>query len=170
MKNIQYVFASITRSCVSFWGVFVFLMHYPMAAYAVMGVGPDGIPTRVDPGIPAPGDGGLGGGAGDNFSNMSINIMNAMAYAPGLISATAYMTGLALAYFAVMRLKDYVENPRNYFLKDALVRFGASGALLALPFLYEVMTNNISAAAVSPMITPTRVGGITVAQVLGPTF
>jgi hypothetical protein len=61
---------------------------------------------------------------------------------PGLISIVAYMAGLALGVLGVLKLKDHVENPSQTPLKDGAVRLGAGGALLALPFLYEVLINS----------------------------
>ncbi len=71
----------------------------------------------------------------ENFIDNTLNL-------PGLISIVAYMAGLALGVLGVLKLKDHVENPSQTPLKDGAVRLGAGGALLALPFLYEVIIDS----------------------------
>lgn len=71
----------------------------------------------------------------ENFIENTFNL-------PGLISIVSYMAGLALGVLGVLKLKDHVENPSQTPLKDGAVRLGAGGALLALPFLYEVLIDS----------------------------
>lgn len=79
-----------------------------------------------------------------NFQNVTDNILNASASIPGLVSTVAYIAGLGLGVLGVLKIKDHVENPSQTPLKDGAIRLGAGGALLALPFLYTVIQNNLS--------------------------
>ena len=82
--------------------------------------------------------------ANQNMSNVSANIMTSSAQLPNLISIVAYIAGLAMAVFGIMKIKEHVDNPGQVKLKDGIIRLGVGGALLALPFVLNVMTNSLS--------------------------
>jgi len=91
--------------------------------------------------------------AAQNMSNVSTNIVKSSAGLPNLISIVAYIAGLAMAVFGIMKIKEHVDNPGQVKLKDGIIRLGVGGALLALPFILNVMTNTLSngqAGAVNP--------------------
>jgi hypothetical protein len=46
-----------------------------------------------------------------------------------------------------MKIKDHVENPGNEPLKNGAIRLAAGGALLALPIIFEAMTETIGDGA-----------------------
>ena len=79
-----------------------------------------------------------------NVDNVVTNFTDAIANFPKLITGLAYLAGITLGVLGVMKLKDHVENPQNNPLKDGAVRLAAGGSLLALPFLFNVMTGTIS--------------------------
>ena len=83
----------------------------------------------------------------DGLKEMTENFLDNTLNLPGLISVVAYMAGLALGVLGILKLKDHVENPSQTPLKDGAVRLGAGGALLALPFLYDVLINNLAGDA-----------------------
>lgn len=100
------------------------------------------------------------GAGAANFTQMGTNVINATGSVPGLISTVAYIAGLGLGVLGIMKVKDHVENPSQTPLKDGAVRLGAGGALLALPFLYEVIINNVSAADAGAGAAQTQLDGI----------
>jgi hypothetical protein len=86
---------------------------------------------------------GGGAGAGQGFSGATSNIQASTADLPGLISTVAYIGGAGLGVAGVLKMKQHVDNPGQTPLKDGLVRLGAGGGLLALPFVLESMTTTI---------------------------
>lgn len=82
--------------------------------------------------------------AAQNMSNVTKNIVTSTSALPNLISIVAYIAGLAMAVFGIMKIKEHVDNPGQVKLKDGIIRLGVGGALLALPFILNVMTNTLS--------------------------
>ena len=80
----------------------------------------------------------------NNFSTVSDNIVKSSENLPNLISTVAYVGGCGLGVAGVFKLKQHVDNPGQHPMKDGLVRLGAGGGLLALPFMTEAMTNTVS--------------------------
>lgn len=78
------------------------------------------------------------------LDNLTENFITSTQNLPGLVSIVAYIAGLALGVLGVLKLKDHVENPTQTPLKDGAVRLGSGGALLALPFLYEVIIGSLA--------------------------
>jgi hypothetical protein len=83
-------------------------------------------------------------GGGVNMNDVTTNITNASAGMPNMISIVAYIAGLAMGVFGLMKIKEHVDNPGQAKLKDGIIRLGVGGALLALPFILNVMTNSLS--------------------------
>lgn len=96
--------------------------------------------------------------AGDkNFSTVADNIVESSASLPNLISTVAYLGGCGLGVAGVFKLKQHVDNPGQTPMKDGLVRLGSGGALLALPFMTEAMTNTVSKGEDSDGVDPSKV-------------
>ncbi len=81
------------------------------------------------------------------FSQAADNIVDGSKTLPNLISTVAYIGGIGLGVAGVFKLKMHVDNPAQTTMKDGLVRLGAGGGLLALPFLTQAMTETIDAGA-----------------------
>ncbi len=93
--------------------------------------------------------------ANQNMSNVTDNIVKSSAGLPNLISIVAYIAGLAMAVFGIMKIKEHVDNPGQVKLKDGIIRLGVGGALLALPFILNVMTNTLN-NGVAGQVDPTK--------------
>lgn len=91
-----------------------------------------------------------------NFSTVADNITESATKLPDLISTVAYIGGCGLGVAGVFKLKNHVDNPGQTPMKDGLVRLGAGGGLLALPFLTQAMSNSIQGDG-SEAIDPTKV-------------
>ena len=76
---------------------------------------------------------------------LSTNIVNSAGTLPNMISTVAYIGGIGLGVAGIFKLKQHVDNPGQHPMKDGLVRLGAGGGLLALPYMTEVMTSTINA-------------------------
>jgi len=87
--------------------------------------------------------------AGKSFVDVTTNITDSSATLPNLITTVAYMAGIAMAVFGILKLKGHVDNPGQVPIKDGLVRLGCGGALLALPVILEAMTATIGDDGVS---------------------
>ena len=75
---------------------------------------------------------------------------------PAFISTIAYICGVGLAVAGIFKLKQHVDNPSQSPMKDGIIRLGAGGCLLTLPFIAEAMLNsmgNTDANTVSTMLT-----------------
>ena len=77
------------------------------------------------------------------FQGASENIQKSAQNIPELISTVAYIGGAGMGVAGVLKLKQHVDNPGQNPLKDGLVRLGAGGGLLALPFVLDSMTSTI---------------------------
>ena len=86
-----------------------------------------------------------GAEAAVSFQNVSANIVNSAGTLPNLISTVAYIGGVGLGVAGVFKLKQHVDNPGQTPMKDGLVRLGAGGGLLVLPYLTTAMQGTISA-------------------------
>lgn len=83
----------------------------------------------------------------NNFSSVASNIVTSIASLPSLLTALSYMFGILLGVLGIMKIKDHVENPGQTPIKDGAIRLAAGGALLALPIIFEAMTNTPGAGA-----------------------
>ena len=91
--------------------------------------------------------GGSQAHAAVDIGNVADNITNSSTTLPNLISTVAYVGGIGLGVAGVFKLKQHVDNPGQVAMKDGLIRLGAGGALLALPFLTDVMTGTVAQGA-----------------------
>ena len=87
--------------------------------------------------------------ATNNASTVANNIMTSSGSFPALINTFAYIGGIGLGVAGVFKLKQHVDNPGQAPMKDALMRLAAGGALLALPFLTNVIMGSVSAGDTS---------------------
>lgn len=87
----------------------------------------------------------------NNFSTVATNIKASSAQLPELISIVAYISGIGFAVVGIFKLKQHVDNPGQVLMKDGLIRLGAGGALLALPFLLDAMTNTVGTGGTAPV-------------------
>ncbi len=82
---------------------------------------------------------------GDGFNKTAEAIADSTSSFTRLIALTAYIGGTGLAVAGIFKLKQHVDNPGQVMMKDGLVRLGAGGGLLALPFVMTAMQETISA-------------------------
>lgn len=82
---------------------------------------------------------------------------------PDLIGIVAYIAGAAFGIAGIFKLKQHVDNPQQAELKDGLMRLGAGGGLIALPFVLQAVidsfggqTGESNLVAPSTFQAPTR--------------
>lgn len=71
------------------------------------------------------------------------NVVKATDQIPGFIGALAYLLGIFMGVFGVLKLKDHVLDPRQTPLAEAVKRFIAGGAFFALPTVGTVIKNTL---------------------------
>ena len=81
---------------------------------------------------------------GQTFEDVSRNIVTSAAGLPSMIETVAYVGGIGLGVAGIFKLKNHVDNPAQHPMKDGLVRLGAGGGLLALPYLTQAMAGSIN--------------------------
>jgi len=84
------------------------------------------------------------------FQTATGNIKTSASDIPNLISTVAYIGGAGLGVAGVLKMKQHVDNPTQTPLKDGLVRLGAGGGLLALPFVLDSMGSTIGTGGTVP--------------------
>lgn len=78
-----------------------------------------------------------------NFSSIFERISDSFVGTPGLISATAYLTGMILAVTALIKLKEHFDSPTQVSIRESLGRAVIAGALFAMPTVIDVVTATI---------------------------
>ena len=89
-------------------------------------------------------EGGAAFAGAVNFSDVSRNIVSSAGTLPNLISTVAYIGGVGMGVAGVFKLKQHVDNPAQHAMKDGLVRLGAGGGLLTLPYLTDAMMGTVN--------------------------
>jgi len=88
-----------------------------------------------------------------NFSNVTTNIQAGTSNFPNLISSVAYIGGIGLGVAGIFKLKQHVDNPGQHAMKDGLVRLGAGGGLLSLPYITSAMVGTVGTGGQAAMPT-----------------
>lgn len=107
---------------------------------------------------------GVGGCGGDTMGSVMCNVVDSSYNLPSVIAGFAYMFGLVLAFWGILKLKEHVINPNQTPLSDALKRFIAGGAFFALPIMTEAVYTTV-ADGIAPSVSssgfnvPGTVGG-----------
>ncbi|HRQ60531.1 MAG TPA: hypothetical protein PLO23_03305 [Alphaproteobacteria bacterium] len=84
--------------------------------------------------------GSVAGGGPDAGINMLLgNVVYSIDLIPALITGVAYLLGLLLAYAAIIKIKEHVENPEQTKIHEGIIRLVVGGALFSLPAIYEAM-------------------------------
>ena len=79
------------------------------------------------------------------FQEVSNNIISSFQNIPGLLSIMCYITGIILVILGVIKIKEHMEKPDQTPLKEGATKLVVGGALLAVPFLLDVVLNTITA-------------------------
>ncbi len=74
---------------------------------------------------------------------------------PIFLSAVAYMIGLVMGVWAILKIRDHVIDPSRVPISEGISRLIAGGAFFALPFLVPVFKNTFS----NPALTVAGIAG-----------
>jgi hypothetical protein len=86
-----------------------------------------------------------------NFNNVLSNILNATQEVPAAIAALSYLLAILFGATGLLKLKDHVENPDQNPLKESVIRLLVSGALFAMPSIYNAMFNAVAGGGIGVM-------------------
>ena len=117
-----------------------------------------GVATGTGTGATGTNNAGVIVGNGNDFNDVSANIIASIQNLPGLLSGLAYLFGLLLGAYGVVKIKDAVENPQQTPMKDGAIRLACGGALFSLPIVYEAMKATIGTGAGVEAISLASVG------------
>jgi hypothetical protein len=79
------------------------------------------------------------GGVGDTICTA----VNNTSYMPGILTGMAYLFGIVLVIWGVMKIKDNVLNPQQTSIWEGLSRLIAGGSFFAMPYLIGVVANTL---------------------------
>lgn len=68
---------------------------------------------------------------------------------PAFLTGIAYLFGLVLGLWGILKIRDHVLNPQQVDIFQGVSRLLAGGAFFALPVIVEVFRNTVSNAALS---------------------
>ncbi|MCC7305002.1 MAG: hypothetical protein IT558_01950 [Alphaproteobacteria bacterium] len=94
------------------------------------------------------------------------NITTSSQDLPGLLSGFSYLLALVFGVTGILKLHEHVNNPNQVPLRTPMIRFIIGGALLALPIIYETMTNAINAGTPTTF-DPSTTAGAAVFAIFG---
>ena len=81
-----------------------------------------------------------------NVGTVMNNITANTGTIPTLFTSLSYITGVGFTIMCLVKMRDYVDNPSQNFMKDALARLGIGAALILLPFAIQVAANTVGGA------------------------
>jgi hypothetical protein len=90
--------------------------------------------------------GGTAGDVGDVICTAAHNT----ASLPGLLTGLAYLFGIFLVVWGVLKLRDNVLNPQQTIIWEAVSRLLAGGAFFAMPYLMGVVANTLDGGGLLP--------------------
>lgn len=70
-------------------------------------------------------------------------IDTSMNQVPGFISVVAYMLGMVIGVSGVLKIKEHIEEPEKTTIREPFIRLLTTGALFALPTLYDSLYNTV---------------------------
>lgn len=86
-----------------------------------------------------------GGAGGQSMSDVICNMWAGTAVLPGFLSAAAYLFGIVLGIWGLLKVKDHVLNPQQTSIWEPIARLIAGGAFFALPAVLGAARNTIGA-------------------------
>jgi len=69
---------------------------------------------------------------------------------PAFLAAISYLIGIVLGFWALIKIKDHVENPAQTKLSEPVSRLIAGGLFFSLPFVIETARNTIAPVTLVP--------------------
>ena len=84
-----------------------------------------------------------GAGTGQGLTEISNNLIASFSNAPGFVAIFAYIVGLFLILKSLFDFVKHVNQDDNTTLRSPVISMLVGGALVALPYLYEVFIDSV---------------------------
>ena len=98
-----------------------------------------------------------GGGAGcigrfldTTLGGMACKIMVSSSPMPAFLSAAAYIMGIVVGIWGVLKIKEHVENPQQVMITDPATKLLVAGGFFALPTVVIAVFNSVAGPIAAP--------------------
>ena len=102
-----------------------------------------------------------GGGAAGQVSEVICHVMASTMAMPRFLGAISYFIGLVLGVWAILKIRDHVNNPAQVALSEGISRLIAAGAFFALPVVVMAMAYSVTPDALATQGTSQANTGFT---------
>ena len=86
----------------------------------------------------------LGGGGGFGLGSVVCNLFISTAPMAMFLQAMAYLFGLVVGIWGILRIKEHVENPAQVTIWDPVAKIVTAGGFFALPLVVTVAYNTVA--------------------------
>lgn len=100
----------------------------------------------------------VGGVLGDSIRDSLCSLVLHSIVAPAFLNAIAYIIGLVLGVWGLLKIKEHVDNPQQVTIWAGVSRLLAGGAFFTLPVIIEVMRTTVTPLSAATIASP--VGGL----------
>ncbi len=107
-------------------------------------------------------------GQGVSTGELLCDVIIRAGFFPAFLTAMAYMAGLVLGVWGILKLRDHVLNPSQTRLWEGISRLAAGGLFFALPVAIEVAKNTIVPGGLTAVSTVAAVSGYNTTAAMGP--
>ncbi len=88
-----------------------------------------------------------------NLAGVATDVVCETSRTPRLIASGCYVMGIGFTIAGLIKMRDYVDNPSQAFMKDALIRLAVGACLLLLPWvIFTFFTSGGGTATVPEII------------------
>ncbi len=85
-----------------------------------------------------------GGGAAGQVSEVICHVMSSTMAIPRFLGAISYFIGLVLGLWAILKIRDHVNNPAQVALSEGISRLIAAGAFFAMPVVVMALAYSVT--------------------------
>ncbi len=83
--------------------------------------------------------------ANRNLSDVTDQLTESLNGLPVLFTSAAYIIGIGFVIAGLFKLKEFVDDPSQGDMKNALIRLGVGALMILLPFAIEVSSGTLGA-------------------------
>ena len=86
-------------------------------------------------------------GLGNSAGNIMCRLVAQSGVAPAFLNALAYLFGLILGFWGILKIRDHVQSPEKTKVWEGFSRLIAGGAFFALPVTIEAIRSTVTPAS-----------------------
>lgn len=87
---------------------------------------------------------GNGGRTSDTLGTAFCNVISHAGAIPSLLTFLAYIFGMVLGFWGLLKIRDHVINPQQASIWDGVMRLTAGGAFFSLPFVVNATKTTVA--------------------------